>query len=180
MWLFHSWVDIFCCVVMIWKHIFLIYTLTCRANKFVLCQRKVMNRRNKSNKKGKKCTEVENQARNLVKLTFFNELLPTPKLKFPSKNISVLNVVCLFFPSRTVTVRKERKPEAVNRDSLEEHLRNNSLRDTILPRVNRDYIFQVSDEIEVIVTQSLSQEFSRTESRILRALLKLDDFLLSS
>ena len=42
--------------------------------------------------------------------------------------------------------------------------------------MQEDYIFQVSEEIEGRVTKKLSQEFSRTESRILGALSRLDDF----
>ena len=41
------------------------------------------------------------------------------------------------------------------------------------------YITQVSEEIEGRVTKNLSQQFSRTESRILGALSKLDEFLLN-
>ena len=40
----------------------------------------------------------------------------------------------------------------------------------------QEYIPQVSEEIEERVTKKLSKEFSRTESRILGALSKLDDF----
>ena len=40
-----------------------------------------------------------------------------------------------------------------------------------------DYITQVSEEIEGRVTKKLSQEFGRTEIRILGALSKLDEFL---
>ena len=43
----------------------------------------------------------------------------------------------------------------------------------------RDFIFQVSEEIEGRVTKNFSKEFSRRESRILGALSKLDEFLLS-
>ena len=43
----------------------------------------------------------------------------------------------------------------------------------------QEYIPQVSEEIEGRVTKKLSKEFSRTESRILGALSKLDDFLLN-
>ena len=42
-----------------------------------------------------------------------------------------------------------------------------------------EYISQVSEEIEGRVTKKLSKEFSRTESRILGALFKLDEFLLN-
>ena len=41
------------------------------------------------------------------------------------------------------------------------------------------YITQVSEEIEGRVTEKVSQEFSRTESRILGALSELDEFLLN-
>ena len=42
----------------------------------------------------------------------------------------------------------------------------------------QEYISQVSEEMEGRVSKKLSKEFSRTESRILGALSKLDDFLL--
>ena len=42
----------------------------------------------------------------------------------------------------------------------------------------QEYNSQVSKEIEGRVSKKLSKEFSRTESRILGALSKLDDFLL--
>ena len=43
----------------------------------------------------------------------------------------------------------------------------------------REYISQVSEEMEGRVTTKLSKEFSRTESRILGALSKLDEFFLN-
>ena len=48
-----------------------------------------------------------------------------------------------------------------------------------VPRSQEDYITQVSEEIEGRVTKKLSQEFSRTENRILSASTRLDDFLMS-
>ena len=45
--------------------------------------------------------------------------------------------------------------------------------------MTQEYISQVSEEIEGSVTIKLSKEFSRTESRILGALSKLDEFLLN-
>ena len=45
------------------------------------------------------------------------------------------------------------------------------------PELTQDYISQVSEEIEGRVTKKLSKEFSKTESRILGALSKLDEFL---
>ena len=48
-----------------------------------------------------------------------------------------------------------------------------------VPRPQEDYITQVSEENEERVTKKLSQEFSRTENRILGALARLDDFLMN-
>ena len=48
-----------------------------------------------------------------------------------------------------------------------------------VPRSQEDYITQVSEEIEGRVTKKVSQEFSRTENRILGPLARLDDFLMN-
>ena len=48
-----------------------------------------------------------------------------------------------------------------------------------VPRSQKDYINQISEEIEGRVTKKLSQEFSRTENRILGTLSRLDDFLMN-
>ena len=48
-----------------------------------------------------------------------------------------------------------------------------------IPRSQEDYITQVSNEIEGRLTKKLSQEFSRTENRILGALAQLDDSLMN-
>ena len=77
------------------------------------------------------------------------------------------------------TLRNKRKLAAVTRETLEEHPRNGQSRNTSVPRINEEYITQLSEEIEGRVTKKLSQEFSRTESRILGALSKLDEFLLN-
>ena len=50
---------------------------------------------------------------------------------------------------------------------------------TSVTRFNEEYITQVSEEIEGRVTRKLSQELSRTASRILGVLSKLDEFLLN-
>ena len=47
------------------------------------------------------------------------------------------------------------------------------------PELTQDYISQVSEEIEWRVTKKLSKEVSKTESRILGALSKPDEFLLN-
>ena len=60
-----------------------------------------------------------------------------------------------------------------------EHPRNNMAQNSNVPRSQEDYITQVSEEIEGRFTEKLSQEFSRTENRILGALARLDDFLMN-
>ena len=77
------------------------------------------------------------------------------------------------------TLRNKRKLAAVTRKTQEEHPRNGQSRNTSVPRINEEYITQLSQEIEGRVTKKLSQEYSRTESRILGALPKLDEFLLN-
>ena len=75
------------------------------------------------------------------------------------------------------TLRNKRKLVAVTRETQEENPRNGQSRNTSVPRINEEYITQLSEEIEGRVTKKLSQKFSRTESRILGALSKLDEFL---
>ena len=76
-------------------------------------------------------------------------------------------------------MRNKRKLAAVTRETQEEHPSNGQSRNTPVARINEEYITQVSEQIEGRVTKKLSQEFSRTESRILCALSKLDEFLLN-
>ena len=75
------------------------------------------------------------------------------------------------------TLRNKRKLAAVTREIQEENPRNGQSRNMSVPRINEEYITQISEEIECRVTKKLSQEFSRIESRILGALSKLDNFL---
>ena len=77
------------------------------------------------------------------------------------------------------TLRNKRKLAAVTRESQEENPRNGQSRNTSVPRINEEYITQISEEIEGRITKKLSQEFNRIESRILGALSKLDEFLLN-
>ena len=76
------------------------------------------------------------------------------------------------------TLRNKRKLVAVTRETQEEHPRNGPSQNTSVPRINEEYITEVCEEIEGKVTKKLS-EFSRTESRILGALSKLDEFFLN-
>ena len=63
----------------------------------------------------------------------------------------------------------------MNRENLEGHPGNIHARNTCFPRIQEEYITQMSAKIEGRVTKKLSQEFSKTESRILGALSRLDD-----
>ena len=76
------------------------------------------------------------------------------------------------------TLRNKRKLAAVSRETPES-TRSGRTQNILDPELTQDYISQVSEEIEKRVTKKLSKEFSRTESRILGALSKLDEFLLN-
>ena len=75
-------------------------------------------------------------------------------------------------------LKNRRKLAAVSRGTPES-TKNSRTQNTFDPESTQDYISQVSEGIEVRVTKKLSKEFSQTESRILGALTKLDDFLLN-
>ena len=75
-------------------------------------------------------------------------------------------------------LRNKRKLAAVARETPEDS-RSSRGQNVLDPELTRDYISQVSEEIEGRVTKKLSKEFSKTESRILGALSKLDEFLLN-
>ena len=76
------------------------------------------------------------------------------------------------------TLRNKRKFAAVSRETPE-NTRNIQSQSTLTPGMAQEYISVVSEEIEGRVTKKLSEEFSRTESRILGALSKLYEFLLN-
>ena len=61
----------------------------------------------------------------------------------------------------------------------QEYPRSNQSQNSAAPGISEDYITQVCEDTEGKVTKKLSQEFSRTESCILGALSKLDEFLLN-
>ena len=76
------------------------------------------------------------------------------------------------------TLRNKRKLAAVSRETPEGS-RGSRGRNVLDPEFTQDYISQVSEEIEGRVTKKLSTEFNKTESRILGAFSKLDEFLLN-
>ena len=77
------------------------------------------------------------------------------------------------------TLRNKWKLAAVTRETQEENPRNGQSRNTSVPRINEEYMTQVSEEIEGRVSKKLSQDLSRTESHIFGALSRLDEFLLN-
>ena len=76
------------------------------------------------------------------------------------------------------TLINKRKLAADSRETPEGS-RSSRGQNVLDPELTQDYISQVSEEIEGRVTKKLSKEFSKTESRILGALSKLDGFLLN-
>ena len=76
------------------------------------------------------------------------------------------------------TLRNNRKLAAVSRETPE-GTRSSRAQNVLDPVLTRDYISQVSEEIEGRVTKEISKKFSKTESRILGALSKLDEFHLN-
>ena len=76
------------------------------------------------------------------------------------------------------TLGNKRKLAAVSKDT-QESARNGQSQDTFIPGITEEYITQVSEELEGRVTKKLSEEFSWTESRVLGALSKVNEFLLN-
>ena len=75
------------------------------------------------------------------------------------------------------TLRNKRKLAAVTREIQDKNPMNGQSRNTSVPKINEDYLTQLSEEIEGRITKKLSREFSRIESRISDALSKLDEVL---
>ena len=87
-------------------------------------------------------------------------------------------ILSFFSFGRMATLRNKRTLAAVSRE-MQEITRNSHSQNTSVRGITEKYITQVFEEIKGRVTKKLSQEFSRTESRILGALPKLDEFLLN-
>ena len=75
-------------------------------------------------------------------------------------------------------LKNKRKIAAVSRETPE-NTKHAQSQNSFDPKMAQEYICQVYEEIEGRVTTKLSKEFSRTESRVLGALSKLDEFLLN-
>ena len=78
-----------------------------------------------------------------------------------------------------MATRNKRKLAALKKENCEEHPRSNLAQNSKIPRSQKDYRAQVSEEIEGRVTKRLSKQFIRTENRILSALARLDDVLMN-
>ena len=76
------------------------------------------------------------------------------------------------------TLKNGRKLAAVSTETPENN-RNSRSRNALDPELAEEYISQVFEEMEGRVAKEFPKEFSRTESRILGALSKLDEFLLN-
>ena len=76
------------------------------------------------------------------------------------------------------TRRNEKRLAAMAKET-QEYPRINQSQNSAASGITEDYIAQVFEEIYRRVPQKLSRDFSRTESRILGALSKLDEFLLN-
>ena len=76
-------------------------------------------------------------------------------------------------------LRNRRKLASMARET-QGHSRSNQSQNSAALGFTGDYTAQVSEEVEGRVTEKLSQEFSKIESRILGALSKLDEFLLNT
>ena len=76
------------------------------------------------------------------------------------------------------TLRNKRKLAAFSRETPEGS-RGSRGRNVLDPELTQDYISQVSEEIEGMVTKKLSKEFNTKASRILGALSNFDEFLLN-
>ena len=131
---------------------------------------KGVNKRNESIKILGFYTDDTNQSLFCFPITI---VYPVSKLIFSNKNNSVFITFNYFYSPETDNREEQKKLAAINGENHEEQPRNNQERDTIVHRIQEDYTTQVSEEIEERVTTKLSQEFSRSESRILGALQAL-------
>ena len=77
-------------------------------------------------------------------------------------------------------LHNKRESVAVAKNIQEENPRNNQSGNSTVPRNQEDYFAQIFENLEGSVTEKLSQKFSRTKSRLMGDLSKLNDFLLKS
>ena len=94
-----------------------------------------------------------------------------------STDNSVFATVEIFPSSKIMATLRIKRKLAAMAGETQEYPRSKQSHNSAAPGITEDYIAQISEEIDGRVTKKLSQEFSRTESCILGALSKLDEFL---
>ena len=77
------------------------------------------------------------------------------------------------------TLKSRRKPPELNKENSENYHGNNLAQNSNVSKSQEVYKTQVSEENDGRVTKKLSQEFCRTEKRILGPLCRLNDFLMN-
>ena len=102
-----------------------------------------------------------------------------PKLIFLQQKDNQVLTADRYFSRRRWQLWGIEKLAALNKENCEELPTRNLAQHSNVPRSQEDYITQVSEEIEGTVTNKLSQEFSKRETRILGALSSLDDVLMN-
>ena len=174
------------------KVLFLIYASAWRVNNYVSRQGEGGNKRNESTIiiiiKIFHCTvlQILRTCKNLINCRCLNTcfdwkptFLSCVILNLRSESNSVFKTVEIFAFSKIMATRKNKRKLAALARETQEYPGNNQSQNSAAPGITEDYIAQVSKKIEGRVIKKLSQEFSRTESRILGELSKLDEFLLN-
>ena len=85
----------------------------------------------------------------------------------------------IFLSSKIMATSRNKKKLATMAREIKEDPRNDQLQNSAAPGIIEDCIAPVSEEIDGRVIKKLSREFSRTESCILGALSKIDEYLLN-
>ena len=96
-----------------------------------------------------------------------------------NKTIPSAQLLNFFLSSKIMAILRNKRKLVAMRRETQESRGNHQLQNSAALGITEDYIAQVSEENEGRVSKKLSQEFSRTDSRILGALSKLDYFLLN-
>ena len=154
--------------------------MTWRVNNYVSRQRKSKDRRNESTIGEDPYYHFTNQLFVYIAASCYLEeshfVVPPSFIKITK--LFQYSLLPNVFLQKMAALRNNRKLAAVATETQEDHSGNGQLRNTSVTRIHQEYLTQVSEEIDSRVTKKLSQEFSRTESRILGALSKLDEFFL--
>ena len=98
----------------------------------------------------------------LYYLTILSSLIFQVVYNFKAVN-SVFQSYLITYSFKMATLRKKQKLALVARKCQEEHPKNNQSGDTVVNVTQKAFITQVSEEIELEVTNSMSQEFKRTK-----------------